>query len=143
MIAFGCCWRVSIRRGQTTIQTQLDLLGQRPRPPPLMLGHSTNGPVVVHARVTFPHAANLPLSIDTPSGIQPRRDFFWAKQVWVVTGFCHPQDSLCRREDILVSESRAPDHGICSKSSVVREANPGLGVGRAQYGCARLSCLRR
>lgn len=126
---FVICVRcIAIRGRQTTIQRQLDLLGERPRPPPLMLDDSTDNPVVLHAQVALPHPTNLSFSINTPGGIQPHRDVPWAKHVFIAIAFRHPEGFLRRRPDIFVSESCAPNHCVNVQGTAIRKANPGLGV---------------
>jgi hypothetical protein len=93
-----------------------------------MLDDSTNDPIIVHAQVALPHTANLSLTVHTLRGIQPRCDLLWSKQALVVIPPCHPEDSLRRRPDILVSEPRAPDDCIYVESAAITEAESGGGV---------------
>lgn len=93
-----------------------------------MLNDSANDPVVVHAQVALPHAADLTLGIHAPCCVQPRRDLLGTKQVRVLGLLCLPQDSLRRGTDILVSESRAPDHSVCLEGAAVGETDTRFSV---------------
>lgn len=103
-----------------------------------MLDNPTNNPIILHAQVALPHTADLSFTVHTPRGIKPSCDLLWAQQALFVIAPCHPKDSLRRRPDILVSETRAPDDCICVESAAVTEPEPGCcvshGLNEAAHG---------